>query len=72
MQQLSHRGKATMFQSIEDVQMQTVDPYYEEADEGEYGTTPRQLATIEHQGSNQLSAQAGIFSSLQAGKNMQS
>lgn len=32
MLQLSHRQKATMFQSIDDVQLQTQDPYYDEVD----------------------------------------
>lgn len=32
-----------MFQSIDEVQMQSMDPYYEELDDCEYGTvqTPR-------------------------------
>ena len=32
LQQLSYRGKATMFQSIEDVQLMAHDPLYEEAE----------------------------------------
>ena len=62
-----------MFQTIDEVQMQAMDPYYDELDEMEYGTatTPRQFASLEYQGSGVASgAQAGIFSSLQAGKNM--
>ena len=48
LQQLTHRSKTNMFQSIDEVQMQTIDPYYEELDEGEYGTTPRHLGSLEH------------------------
>ena len=76
LQQLSHRSKANMFQSIDEVQMQTyipffcmtIDPYYEELDEGEYGTTPRHLGSLEHATTSgvghQHHAQAGIFQSL--------
>lgn len=49
-----------MFQSIDEVQMQTIDPYYEELDENEYGTTPRHMSAVEHQNS-MSNAQAGIF-----------
>lgn len=61
-----------MFQSIDDVQMQTHDPYYDEVDDNEYmiGATPRHLATLDTPGSFRDS-QAGVFNSLQAGKNMQ-
>ena len=53
-----------MFQSIDDVQMQTHDPYYEDEDEyNQIGATPRHLATIDPPGSMR-DASAGIFNSL--------
>ena len=75
MQQLSTRKKATMFQSIDDVQLQTHDPYYEEVDT-EVGTSHRDPIK-ETQGqmsgaAGNASAQANIFQSLNAGQNMQS
>ena len=78
MYQLSARGKATMFQQIDDVQLQTHDPYYEEVDEAaDMPTSARdhaQRRTQEPFGgrSSAASAQGGVFRSLQGGNNMQS
>ena len=78
MYQLSQRGKATMFQSIEDVQLQSHDPYYEEVDEAaDMPTSSREggkRSTHEPFGASSVaaSAQHGVFKSLQGGQNMQS
>ena len=78
MYQLSQRGKATMFQSIEDVQLQSHDPYYEEVDEAADMPTSardggrRSLQEPHGASSAAASSQHGIFKSLQGGQNMQS
>ena len=63
-----------MFQAIDDVQLQTHDPYYEEIDT-EVATSARDPAARENvglSGAVGASAQAGVLSSLNAGQNMQS
>ena len=68
-----------MFQSIEDVQLQTHDPYYEEVDPSEMPTSARDNNLLGAHGRRTLdplssagTAQANILTSLNGGQNMQS
>ena len=67
-----------MFQSIEDVQLQSHDPYYEEVDEAaDMPTSARDGGkhSLQEQlgaSSAAASAQLGVLKSLQGGQNMQS
>ena len=60
--QMSARGRAMMFQNIDDVQLQTYDPYYDEIDT-EGATSHRERQTHGPFGGTNpgQSAQDGIF-----------